>query len=122
MRIIALFAPSIFALLGGAAATVGIARHEIVTQDRAECLQQTIKATKTSATKQQIGILRSHVTLAEVNVHYWERQLRPYALRPTAPADILDSLESARTDLAIATKQYQLALIHHREDSAVRVR
>lgn len=104
----------ILLLIGSAAIALGINGQA---NARAECrrtiagIQERNSFSQLSKSAPDVGILRSHVTLAEVNLHYWQRQFLPYAMKPaTAPAALLDSIRVARTKLDEATAAYRRAI------------
>lgn len=59
---------------------------------------------------QQMKRLRSEKLLAQVDVDEWHRKLRPYAMQPTAPGWMLDSLGAARVRLDLATRNLNRAM------------
>lgn len=43
--------------------------------------------------------------MAQVEVNYWHRQLRPYAMQGSPPGPMLDSLGAARVRLDLARRE-----------------
>lgn len=66
-------------------------------------VRQTIAAT-TDMDTAKIKRLRFEKSIAQLDVNYWHRQLRPYAMSDHPPAAMLDSLGAANVRLDLATR------------------